>query len=107
MSNTRNRASSTQGTPSAPGDAVPNTGKATAHVDTFALEHLPPVEMWPVMTASAISDLDYPARLNAAVELLDRNVEQGLGPRPCLRTDTEIWSYEKLLARANRIANLL
>src|SRR2546423_3754821 len=102
MSNTRNRAPNT-----APGDAVPNTGKATAHVDTFAREHLPPVEMWPVMTESAISDLDYPARLNAAVELLDRNVEQGLGRRPCLRTDTEIWSYEKLLDRANHIANLL
>ena len=68
-----------------PGDAVPNTGKATAHVDTFAREHLPRVEMWPVMTASALSDLDYPDRLNAAVELLDRKVEQGLGRRPCLR----------------------
>src|SRR5437764_6248109 len=104
MSNTRNRAPSTQGTTAVPGDAVPNTGKATAHVDTFAREHLPRVEMWPVMTASALSDLDYPDRLNAAVELLDRKVEQGLGRRPCLRTDTEIWSYEKLLDRANRIA---
>lgn len=59
------------------------------------------------MAASGVCDLEYPARLNAAVELLDRNVEQGLGPRPCLRTDSEIWSYQQLLDRANRMANLL
>ncbi|HEY6251092.1 MAG TPA: AMP-binding protein, partial [Candidatus Angelobacter sp.] len=84
-----------------------NNQKPTAHIDTFAREHLPPQEMWPVMKTSGIPDLEYPIHLNAAVELLDRNVEQGVGARPCLRTDSGIWSYQKLLDRANRIANLL
>src|SRR5258708_9221469 len=79
----------------------------SAHIDTFARDHLPPEELWPVMKTHGIPTLDYPARLNAAVELLDRNVERGLGPRPCLRTENEIWSYQKLLERANRVANLL
>src|SRR5579864_4688568 len=105
MSNTRKRASSTQGITTTPGDTVPNP--TSVHIDTFAREHLPPVEMWPVMPASGICDLEYPARLNAAVQLLDRNVERGLGPRPCLRTDGEIWNYQQLLDRANRMANLL
>jgi len=79
----------------------------SAHVDTFAREHLPPLELWPVMKAIGIPDLDYPARLNAAVELLDRHVESGSGARPCLRTDREVWSYRKLFEYSNRIASLL
>ena len=59
------------------------------------------------MEAIGIPDLDYPARLNAAVELLDRHVESGSGARPCLRTDKEVWTYRKLFEYSNRIANLL
>jgi 2-aminobenzoate-CoA ligase len=79
----------------------------SAHVDAFAAEHLPPEEFWPVMQAIGIDDLDYPARLNAAVELLDRNVAGGSGPKPCVRTDNEVWSYQRLLECSNRLANLL
>ncbi len=95
------------GKPSAPGDVDRNPHTESAHIDTFARDHLPPAEQWPVMKTHGISELEYPPRLNAAVELLDRNVERGLGPRPCLRTENEIWSYQKLLEFANRIANLL
>ncbi|HWZ42715.1 MAG TPA: benzoate-CoA ligase family protein [Candidatus Saccharimonadales bacterium] len=98
MSNLRERPSSSPAPPSVP---------SSAQIDTFARDHLPPEDMWPVMNAYGIPDLDCPARLNAAVELLDRNVENGLGPRPCLRAGNEIWSYRKLLELANRIANLL
>lgn len=76
----------------------------SAHADTFARDHLPPGELWPVIDAGG---LDYPVRLNAAVELLDRTVERGLGPAPCLRTEDSVWSYAELLDRANRIANVL
>ncbi len=76
----------------------------SAHLDTFARDHLPPGELWPVMHDGG---LDYPRRLNAAVELLDQMVERGFGPRPCLRTEDSTWSYADLLERANRIANLL
>ena len=79
----------------------------SAHVDTFAYTQLPPRKLWPVITTIGIPDLDYPAKLNAAVELLDHNVESGLGAHPCLRTDNDVWSYQKLLHYANRIANLL
>ncbi len=79
----------------------------SAHLDTFARDHLPPGELWPVMDSGGLADLDYPRHLNAAVELLDRMVERGFGPRPCLRTEDRTWSYADLLQRANRIANLL
>src|SRR5437660_117141 len=79
----------------------------SAHVDTFAREHLPPEESWPVMKICGAEDLEYPAVLNAAVELLDRNVETGSGSRACLLTDSGIWSYQRLLEWANRAANLL
>ena len=59
------------------------------------------------MKAVGIGELAYPAQLNAAVELLDRNVQAGLGARPCLHTDSGTWSYQELLECANRFANLL
>jgi len=79
----------------------------SGHIDTFARDHLPPRKLWPVMEYGTVPELDYPNRLNAAVELLDRMVEKGHGHRPCLRRDAEIWTYGDLLERANRIANVL
>ncbi|WP_412541202.1 AMP-binding protein [Longispora sp. K20-0274] len=71
----------------------------TAHVDTFARDHLPPVDQWPELLL-----LDYPDRLNCAVELLDWAPDLS---RPCLITPAETWTYADLLARANQIANVL
>jgi 2-aminobenzoate-CoA ligase len=79
----------------------------SAHADTFARDHLPPRELWPVMDNGGLAELDCRRRLNAAVELLDQMVERGFGPRPCLRTEDIIWSYAELLDHANRIANML
>lgn len=79
----------------------------SAHVDTFAHNHLAPQELWPVMLTHGMAELKYPERLNAAAELLDRNVEAGFASRPCLRTDSCAWSYQQLLERSNRLANLL
>jgi 2-aminobenzoate-CoA ligase len=79
----------------------------SAHLDSFARDHLPPREEWPVFETGGLAALDYPKRLNAAVELLDRNVEKGFGARPCLRDLDSVWSYTELLERANRIANVL
>lgn len=76
-------------------------------MDTFAKEHLAPKELWPVMNTCGIKELDYPATLNAAGQLLDRNIEAGLGSKPCLRTDNGVWSYQRVLEWANRLANLL
>jgi len=107
MTKTREKTLSNPKAPSPPNVTPRVSQTPTAHVDTFAREHLPPKELWPVMKTVGIPDLDYPASLNAAVELLDRQVESGSGARPCLRTDSEVWSYRKLLQYSNRIANLL
>ena len=79
----------------------------SAHVDTFARDHLPPLDQWPLMRDGGLAEFRYPARLNAAFELLDAMVEKGFGSKPCLRTDDQVWSYSKLLDRSNRVANLL
>jgi len=88
-------------------DAAKKVHPPTAQLDTFAQEHLPPKELLPVMKACGIQEFEYPATLNAAAQLLDRNIEAGFDSRPCLRTDDGVWSYQNLLDRANRLANLL
>ncbi len=83
------------------------SGTETGHIDTFAADHLPPREFWPILDFTGIPELAYPPRLNCAVELLDRNVASGLGHRPALRFPDGIWTYAELLAHANRIARVL
>ena len=78
------------------------------HVDSFTRDHLPPREQWPAMDPAAVPELAaYPARMNAAAELLDSWIEGGDGERPCYIIDGETWSYARLQETANRIANLL
>ncbi|GGS45453.1 AMP-binding protein [Streptomyces griseoviridis] len=76
---------------------------ATAHVDTFARDRLPPPGQWPELRFD-LPELRYPARLNAAVELL----AGGAPDRPVFRTASgAVWSYGELGARVDRIAHLL
>lgn len=77
----------------------------TAHVDTFARENLPHVDDWPVF--EGLADLGYPERLNCAVELLDRQIEEGQGDRAALHFDGETLTYRDVLERANRVARVL
>jgi 2-aminobenzoate-CoA ligase len=77
------------------------------YADTFARDHLPPFELWPVIDAEALAELAYPKRLNAAVALLDDAVARGWGDRPCLHAIGETWTYGALLEKANRIAAVL
>ena len=78
----------------------------TAHLDTFARDSLPPREEWPELIFD-LPELQYPPRLNCAVELLDRMVAAGHGERIALRTPDGACTYRQLLARANRIAHVL
>ena len=55
--------------------AGPHLGPS-GHGDTFSRDRLPPLEQWPDLS---LEGLDYPDRLNAAVELTDRMVERGFG----------------------------
>ncbi len=78
----------------------------TAHLDTFARDNLPPRSQWPTIDFD-LPELDYPARLNCATELLDNAVAAGNGGRPLFHTFNETWTYGDLLERSNRIARVL
>ncbi|MFH8932655.1 AMP-binding protein [Streptomyces griseosporeus] len=75
----------------------------SAHVDTFARDHLPPPDEWPELRFD-LPELRYPERLNCAAELL-------AGPpddRPAFRTpDGAVWTYGELRARVDRLAHVL
>jgi 2-aminobenzoate-CoA ligase len=79
---------------------------ASAHIDGFARERLPPREQWPAFEFD-LPVLRYPPRLNCGVELLDRMVAAGHGDRPVLVTPHERVTYRQLLERANRMARVL
>ncbi|NLU65797.1 AMP-binding protein [Streptomyces sp. HNM0574] len=82
----------------------------SAHVDTFARDHLPPREQWPRLVFDR-PGLHYPERLNCGAELLDHTVAR-FGPdgpaRPAVRGGSgEIWSYAGLRERVDGIAHAL
>lgn len=70
-------------------------------MDSFARDHLPPAAEWPRLTP-----LPYPARLNAASVLLDRNLATRAN-HPALVTPAETLTYAQLAERVNRIAHVL
>jgi 2-aminobenzoate-CoA ligase len=79
------------------------TPRGTAHVDTFARDHLPPPDQWPHLLFD-LPELRYPERLNCAAELLART-DAG---RPVFRTaDGTTWTYGELRVRVDRLAHLL
>lgn len=81
---------------------------ASAHVDSYARDQLPPQASWPRMDYAVLPELAaYPARLNAAVELLDRMQGGDHADRPALHFGDQTWSYADLLNKANRIARVL
>lgn len=85
---------------------MPNPEPYTAHIDTFAADNLPPPEQQPEFIFE-LPELQFPERLNCAVELLDRHVAQGHGERLCIQAEGLRWSYADLQHRVNRIANVL
>ncbi len=79
----------------------------SAHVDTFCRDHLPPDDQWPELVFT-LPELHYPDRLNAATALLDDVIARHGGDRPCLhQPGLPTWSYDELLAAANRVAHVL
>ncbi len=78
----------------------------SAHVDTFAHDHLPPRDQWPEFLFT-LPELQYPERLNCAAELLDAAVARGLGDRTAIVTPERRVTYARLLDDAARIANVL
>ena len=86
------------------------TGAYSAHRDTFARDHLPPHEQWPDLVFD-LPELQDPARMNAAVELLDKTVAAGHGNRPAIWMPVDgkpvHATYAQLQTRVNKIAHVL
>lgn len=84
--------------------------QASAHIDTFARDNLPPPDQWPEFLLDG-PDVAYPERLNCAAELVDAMVARGHGDRVALRwrqgADQAAMTYAELQALTNRIAHVL
>src|SRR6187455_1398694 len=80
---------------------------STAHLDTFARDHLPAPEAQPEFLFE-LPELKFPERLNCATELLDRHVKEGRGDRRCVSAPGgPAWTYAELQRQADRIAHVL
>src|SRR5713226_8221926 len=78
----------------------------SGHVDDFARRNLPPSHKWPELLLDR-PEFRYPEYLNAAVELTDRIVEQGLGDRIALIGNGRQRTYKELADWSNRLAHAL
>ncbi|HUC47095.1 MAG TPA: benzoate-CoA ligase family protein [Hyphomicrobiaceae bacterium] len=78
----------------------------SAHVDSFARDHLPPAEQWPDLLLDE-PPLQYPDYLNAGVELTDRMVEKGFGDNTALIGNGRRRTYKELTDWSNRLAHAL
>jgi 2-aminobenzoate-CoA ligase len=78
----------------------------SAHLDTFCRDRLPPPDQWPEFRFD-LPELNYPERLNCAVELLDATAARHGADRPCLQSLTESWSYGETVRRTNQLAQVL
>jgi len=78
----------------------------SAHIDTFARDHLPTPDLLPDFLFT-LPELHYPDRLNCVTAFVDAWRAAGHGDRDCLISPTERLSYAGLAERVNRIANVL
>jgi 2-aminobenzoate-CoA ligase len=82
----------------------------SAHVDTFARDRLPPKDAWPEFLFES-KNVQYPALLNCASELLDVHIRAGRGDARAVGMLVDgkpvFASYLQLNAQTNRIANVL
>ncbi|MBO6758438.1 MAG: benzoate-CoA ligase family protein [Roseibium sp.] len=76
----------------------------SAHVDTFARDNLPPMDLWPDLL---LDGFDYPETLNAAVELTDAMVDKGFGDHTALIGNGRRRTYKELADWTNRLAHAL
>ena len=76
----------------------------SAHVDTFARDHLPPAALSPDLPQEGFS---YPDHLNAGVELTDRVVGLGYGDHVALIGNGRERTYKELSDWTNRLAHAL
>ena len=78
----------------------------SAHVDTFALDNLPPRDQWPDLIFT-LPELQYPDQMNCVTELLDTWIERGHGNAPALFDHTGMLTYKQLQERVDKVAYVL
>ncbi|MCV7408170.1 2-aminobenzoate-CoA ligase [Mycobacterium florentinum] len=79
----------------------------SAHHDTFCRDNLPAEGDWPELLFD-LPGLEYPERLNCAVELLDDVADRVGADRPCLLAPgSAVWTYGDLRRVSNKIAAVL
>ncbi len=76
----------------------------TAHVDTFARDHLPPPEQQPDYV---LDGFDYPETLNVGFELTDAMVAKGFGDNTALIGNGRQRTYKELADWTNRLAHVM
>jgi 2-aminobenzoate-CoA ligase len=79
---------------------------ATAYLDTYANDNLPPRALWPELLFD-LDELSYPERLNCVAELLDKMVADGHAGSPAIHGAHGSWTYKQLLEQVDRIAHVL
>lgn len=82
----------------------------SAHVDTFAFQHLPPPDQWPELIFD-LPELQYPERLNCAKAFLEDIAAQGFADKVAIRSSSAsasvTWTYAELCAKVNQIAHVI
>ena len=78
----------------------------TTQMDRFVHDRMPAVADLPQMLYE-LPELQFPGKLNAVVELLDRHVAGGDGERVLLRDARGVLTYAQVLDRVNQTARVL
>ena len=82
------------------------TMQTSGHIDAFTREHLPAAADWPEFRFD-LPQLAYPDRLNCAAELLDGNIEKGIGEKVAIYSLARNISWSDLRREASQIAHVL
>ncbi len=77
-----------------------------SQIDTFVRDRMPHATELPQFLFEG-PEFQTPKNLNVVIELLDRQVKNGHGSRPCLRDNTQTLSYTQVLDRVNQTMRVL
>ena len=78
----------------------------TSHLDRFVIDRLPPPDLLPEFLFDR-PEFQYPERINAGTELIDRAIAAGWGARTAVIFPGGSWSYAELARSSDRIAAAL
>ena len=79
---------------------------ASAQVDRFVHDRLPPRAQWPQLRYD-LAELQFPPQVNLVAQLLDGAADKGWADRPMLRSPTRTLSYAQAGEEVSRLCRLL